>query len=602
MIRLVMHLGPGLGVGLVVWAVANALLPVGLVIVMGRLIGEVPAATRAGFDSTAGRRLVEALVVTSVLLAVVLLLAPLREALSAVIKTRLTYAMQARLMTAVSEPVGIMHLEDPDVLDRIELTQGSLMTTDPADAPSAFAATFSSQLSGWTACIIVAITFHWWLGIPLLIFGVMNRGPIRRQMVIIANSLAGQADVMRRSFYFLHLASRPAASKEIRIFGLSPWTVGNLRSNYLDGMTKVWKSRDRQAFLFLRLAVGMIVVYGVAYGLLADEALSGQISLATAAMLLPMIGLTASAGFVTYDDGALEWALAAFPHLDQLEADLGARSISVSGTRPAAGLPASEIRFDRVGFTYPGATRPVFEHFDLTLQVGRSTAIVGANGAGKTTLVKLLARLHEPDRGRILVDGVSLSEIIPAEWQTTVATVFQDFTRYPVSAADNIGFGAVAHRDDFAGLEIAARRAGALEIVEGLPSGWDTVLSREFPGGVDLSGGEWQRIALARALFAVDHGARLLVLDEPTAWLDARGEADFFDQFLEITRGLTSIVISHRFSTVRKADHICVIDHALVTEEGTHDELVARDGVYAHAFRLQAARFVDSAATDGETS
>ena len=251
----------------------------------------------------------------------------------------------------------------------------------------------------------------------------------------------------------------------------------------------------------------------------------------------------------------------------------------------------SEVRFEQVRFRYPLSAAQVFDGLDLVLRAGRSTALVGINGAGKTTLVKLLARLHDPDSGRILVDGVDLSLIRPAEWQRQVAVVFQDFAHYPLSLAENIGFGAPAFLSDAAGIADAARRAGALSL-SGVS--WDTVLSRSYDGGVELSGGQWQRVALARALFAVRHGATILVLDEPTAWLDARGEADFFDRFLEITEGTTTLIISHRFSTVRRADHICVLDEGRVLEQGDHDSLIAAGGRYAELFGLQAARFGSS--------
>jgi ATP-binding cassette, subfamily B, bacterial len=266
-----------------------------------------------------------------------------------------------------------------------------------------------------------------------------------------------------------------------------------------------------------------------------------------------------------------------------------------------------------VRFRYPGADREVFGGLDLVLRAGQSTALVGINGAGKTTLVKLLARLHDPDSGRILVDGVDLTRLRPVQWQRQVAVVFQDFAHYPLSFAENVGFGAPEHISDAEGLAAAAGRAGALDLLAGLAGpggsdgsgggrdgaggpggGWDTVLSRAYEGGVDLSGGQWQRIALARALFAVRHGAAILVLDEPTAWLDARGEADFFDRFLDITHGTTTLIISHRFSTVRRADHICVLDEGRVLEQGDHESLIAAGNRYAQLFSLQAARFGDA--------
>ena len=224
------------------------------------------------------------------------------------------------------------------------------------------------------------------------------------------------------------------------------------------------------------------------------------------------------------------------------------------------GLPRRSIRFESVGFRYPGRDDDVFTALDLELEAGRSVAIVGENGAGKTTLVKLLAGLYDPMVGRITVDGVDLRELDRPAWQRRVAAIFQDFVQYPFSAYDNVAVGALECCGDRAKVEGAARRAGATEMVERLPDGWDTLLGRQFTGGADLSGGEWQRLALARALLAVDGGATVLVLDEPTASLDVRAEAELYDRFLELTAGVTTVVISHRFSTVRRADRIVVLE------------------------------------------
>jgi len=205
-------------------------------------------------------------------------------------------------------------------------------------------------------------------------------------------------------------------------------------------------------------------------------------------------------------------------------------------------------------------------------------AIVGDNGAGKTTLVKLLARLYDPGEGRITVDGRDLRTLDPLAWRQRLAAVFQDFVHYELSAADNIGFGAPQRLHDTEALRRAATRAGALDLIERLPSGWATVLSPGYAGGVDLSGGQWQRIALARALFAVEAGAGVLILDEPTAALDVRAEAELFDRFLSLTQGLTAIIVSHRFSTVRRADRIAVLAEGRIVEQGTHAELLALGG------------------------
>jgi ABC-type multidrug transport system fused ATPase/permease subunit len=257
-----------------------------------------------------------------------------------------------------------------------------------------------------------------------------------------------------------------------------------------------------------------------------------------------------------------------------------------SGVRPAQGAPAREIRLRDVTFAYPGSgaapDRAVLEHFDLTIPAGSSLAIVGQNGAGKTTIAKLLCRLYDPQAGSIEVDGVDLREFDLTSWRSRVTAVFQDFVRFELPLRDNV---APAGAPD-AVVQAALESAGAVNL-----AALDTVLARGYDGGTDLSGGQWQRIALARALAAVKLGAGVVLLDEPTAQLDVRGEAEIFDRLLAATRRCTTILISHRFSTVRHADRICVLEQGRTVELGTHDELMALGGRYRTMFDLQAQRF-----------
>jgi ATP-binding cassette subfamily B protein len=217
---------------------------------------------------------------------------------------------------------------------------------------------------------------------------------------------------------------------------------------------------------------------------------------------------------------------------------------------------------------------------------------VGLNGAGKTTLTKLLAGLYQPDRGGVTVDGVDLCELDIESWRRRLAVIFQDFIHYELSVAANVGYGRIDRFQSGAPADTAARRAGAHSVVERLPEGWETMLSVRF-GGVELSGGEWQRIALARTFYAVEGGAGVLVLDEPTAHLDVRAEADLFARFLELTAGLTTILITHRLASVRHADRIVLIGDGRIVEDGSHAELIAAGGAYAEMFRMQAERFDD---------
>ncbi|HEX6911740.1 MAG TPA: ATP-binding cassette domain-containing protein, partial [Longimicrobium sp.] len=254
------------------------------------------------------------------------------------------------------------------------------------------------------------------------------------------------------------------------------------------------------------------------------------------------------------------------------------------------------LRLEGVRFTYPGRARPTLDGLTLEVPAGQSLAIVGENGAGKSTLIKLLCGMYAPDAGGIALDG----ERSPLQARGRVAVIFQDFVRYPLTLRENVGFGHLPLAGDVAALQGALDDAGGGGLPARLPRGWDTVLSREFEGGADLSGGEWQRVALARALTAVRGGARLLVLDEPCASLDVRAETELFERLLRLPRGVTTILVSHRLSSVRRADRIVVVDGGRVVEDGTHEALLAAGGRYARMYRLQADRFAGTGHGAGE--
>jgi ABC-type multidrug transport system fused ATPase/permease subunit len=327
---------------------------------------------------------------------------------------------------------------------------------------------------------------------------------------------------------------------------------------------------------------------------LAAAALEGRIGLGRVVVFAQVaVGVSAIAF------GGLSWALdgAAAPvaAVLRLEAAMGRKGALApprQTPRRAEGLPAREIRFREVTFAYPGSARPVLEGFDLTLQAGTSLAIVGQNGAGKTTLAKLLCRLYDPQAGAIEVDGIDLRDLEVDAWRSRLAAVFQDFIRFELPLRDNVAPDGAP--DDV--VLAALAEAGASDLAK-----LDTILARGYEGGTELSGGQWQRIALARALCAVRQGASLVLLDEPTAQLDVRGEAEIFDRILTATRRVTTILISHRFSTVRHADRICVLEHGRVIELGTHSELMTLGGRYRTMFDLQAQRFSGAEGEEGVT-
>jgi ABC-type multidrug transport system fused ATPase/permease subunit len=347
--------------------------------------------------------------------------------------------------------------------------------------------------------------------------------------------------------------------------------------------------RERPLIWSLLLVVGANIAV---FWALASGAANGRITLGEAVAYMQSavgVSMIAFGGF----SWALDGSAAPVASVLRLESAMRPAGALPSGSRAVDAKRAPEIRLRDVTFAYPtGAGAPVLEHFDLTIPAGSSLAIVGQNGAGKTTIAKLLCRLYDPQSGRIEIDGVDLREFDLASWRSRIAAVFQDFIRLELPLRDNVAPAGAPDDIVCAALE----SAGAADLAS-----LGTVLARGYDGGTDLSGGQWQRVALARALAAVKMGAGVVLLDEPTAQLDVRGEAEIFDRLLAATRLCTTILISHRFSTVRHADRICVLEHGRVIELGTHDELMALSGRYRTMFDLQAERFSVPSDEEGTT-
>lgn len=575
-------------VGVVVVVAATAVLPAAFAVATGVLIDRVPGAVHQGLSSAPGRGLLVALGVVASLLVLERVMAPASEAIRFVAGRQVDADMRAEVLAALEQPAGIRHLEDPEVLDRLNTMKGSLFGS--AGAASVAALGILGRYLQTVAALLVVAWFSWWLAVfvGLIILGIRRRW--HRAFGELAGALMRSGGDLREVAYTVDLAVLPPAAKELRVFGLLDWLVARARRLWdqaVAGPFAVRARLRRSANLELTLLGG---AYGLTFVLLARAAVHGEVGLGLVAAVLQAEFSAAQLIAPTGDDFATAPGQAAQRSAREV-VEAAERAPQPAGTRRVMPFLAEGIVFEDVSFTYPGSDVSVLDDVDLIIPAGQSLALVGLNGAGKTTLVKLLCGLYQPSGGRITVDGVPLSELDLGDWRRRIAVIFQDFVHYDLTATDNIAFGALHAGLDRDGVIRAAERAGVLRAIEALPHGWDTVLSRQYEGGGELSGGQWQRLALARALYAVDHGAGMLALDEPTANLDVRAEADLFNEFLTWTGEATSLLISHRFSTVRRAAHIAVLDSGRITETGTHDELVATQGRYSSLFQLQAAQY-----------
>ena len=548
-------------------------LPAVFAIAMGALVGAVQH----------GDSLAAPLVAVGVVFVLLQVLVPVHLAVSLNLGDRTAAWLYDRLTEACVAPPGMGHLEDPALTTDLTVARDFDlgMTGPPLSMSMDFISGGLVELVGGLASAVVLAAYAWWA--PLLLGGawLATHWLLRESSVWKDRHTEEVRSAQRDSEYTYRLAVDPPAAKELRLFGLVGWTIERFvarRTRLHELQYRATRLRERPVLWSLLLVVAANVVV---FWSLADAAAGGRIGLDRVVVFAQVAVGTSMIAF-----GGLNWALdgAAAPVAASLRVAPAMRGAGAlpSGSRTADGTPATGIRFRDVHFAYPGGGAAVLEGFDLTLPAGSSLAIVGQNGAGKTTLAKLLCRLYDPQRGAIEVDGVDLRDLDLDGWRSRVTAVFQDFVRFELPLRDNV---APAGADDHAVLS-ALQEAGA----EGLAA-LDTVLARGYEGGTDLSGGQWQRVALARALCAVRLGAGVVLLDEPTAQLDVRGEAEIFDRILAATRHCTTILISHRFSTVRHADRICVLEHGRVVELGDHAELMALGGRYHTMFGLQAQRF-----------
>jgi ABC-type multidrug transport system fused ATPase/permease subunit len=574
-----------------------SMLPIAVAAATGMVIATIPDTLDAGLSSPAGRRLLTWLAVVGALALAQQVLSPVVRTLGETLGREVDRHLQERVMAAVGRPAGMAHLTDPEVLAGLRVVRGLGLADN--DRPSLAVEALVAVVPAWLRALVAAaalLAFHWWLGLIWLVTWPVVVYYMQREYFRVGQVGFGQSSALQQAEYVRDLAITRSAAKEIRIWGMLDWLVVRFGTSWRAAMEPIWRERRPRARVVLGATGAIAGVNLVSYAVLVWAAVHHDLGLAGLAVYTQALALANN--YTAFDDANahLSFAAASVPRVMDLDTHAGPASGSAAGRTAELPevFPAERIQFSGVRFRYPGTDQDALNGVDLTIDAGHSLAIVGDNGAGKSSLVKILCGLYTPTAGAVNVDGRELSGVDPAAWRARIGVLFQDFAKYHLTVAENIAMGAPQYTADRDLLCVAAQRAGALPMIEKLPDGWETTLSPEYTGGVDLSGGQWQRIALARALFAVDAGARVLILDEPTAALDVRAEAEIYERFLELTAGLTTILISHRFSTVRQADRIVVLDQGVVVEDGSHDDLITRRGRYASMFDLQAARFVES--------
>jgi ABC-type multidrug transport system fused ATPase/permease subunit len=573
--RVLPQASPGLAAGWWTGLFLLGLLPAAFAVAMGMLVGAVRS----------GHSLVIPLTFACSIFFLLQILNPIHRAVSSNLGDRTAAWLYDRLTEACVRPPGIGHLEDATLSTDLTVARNFDlgMTGPPLSIDVDFiASSMILMVTGLASAVIVA-AYHWWAGVILAGAWLATHYLLRESGVWRDRNTPEVRGAQRDAEYAYRLAADPPASKELRLFGLAGWTLDRFvqrrtRLHELQYLATRMRERPLAGSILLVVAANVAIFWSI-----SSAAAAHQISLGEAVTFLQSaVGVSAIAF------GGLNWALdgasAPVAAVLRLRGAIERAGKLPSGKEAAEGKPARDIRLRDVTFAYPGGA-PVLEHFDLTIPAGTSLAIVGQNGAGKTTIAKLLCRLYDPQEGTIEIDSVDLRDFDLESWRSRITAVFQDFIRFELPMRDNVAPSGAPERLIYEALE----SAGA----ENLAS-LDRVLAKGYADGTDLSGGQWQRVALARALLAVKTGAGVVLLDEPTAQLDVRGEAEIFERLLAATRHCTTILISHRFSTVRHADRICVLEQGRVVELGTHEELMALHGRYRTMFDLQAQRFQEA--------
>lgn len=509
-----------------------------------------------------------------------------QQQLQSLLQTKLANTIAIQIMEKAIE-LDVQYFEDDEFYDKLQR----------ANRESSYRpyqifwqmVTIGSQCVTLISVVVVLLYWNWWLGLLILIAPLPS---------VAAQIFYGQQSYKierertqqyRRLSYFQFLTTNSHSVKEIRLFRLGDHFLGRYKQLYNDfyKVDSDLVKRETRASVPFTILTNVVSAGAQIYAISITIA-GGHIGF--------LAGYMQAIAVVQHTVEALLWGVSQLYQnnlfVNNLFEFLDVAPYKIAnGKRPVPERLESGIEFRGVSFSYPGTTDMVLQDLNLFLKAGECVALVGHNGAGKTTLVKLLTRLYEPTAGQILLDGVPLEEYDTQDVRRHISVIFQDFVHYEMAVRENVGFGYIEELDNDDRIRLATAQSGAASMIEELPKKYDTTLGRMFEKGHELSIGQWQKMALARAFM---RRAPVVVLDEPTSSIDAESEAEIFGRLQQIAAGATTLLIAHRFSTVRMADRIIVIKQGKIIEDGTHEALLASDGTYAHLFRLQAAGYVSS--------